>query len=68
MNFPMSIGDISLWFAFMAIILLVTSELVYSFTEYSGSIVIEKKRLRLVALALGIGFMITVVMRVFQPF
>jgi hypothetical protein len=64
----MSISDISLWFAFMAIILLITSELVYSFTEYSGSIVIEKKRLRLVALALGIGFMITVAIRVFQPF
>ena len=61
-------SDISLWLAFMAILLLITSELVYSYTEYSGSIAIEKKRLRLVALALGIGFMITVIMRIFQPF
>jgi|YelNatPaOPRAMG01_1025707.scaffolds.fasta_scaffold484627_1 VIT1/CCC1 family predicted Fe2+/Mn2+ transporter len=67
MNFPMSLSDISLWLAVMAIILLITSELI-SATEYSRSIVIEKKRLRLVALALGAGFMVTVIMRIFQPF
>ncbi|NWF87756.1 hypothetical protein HXY32_08130 [Candidatus Bathyarchaeota archaeon] len=68
MNFPLSISDISLWLAVMAIILLVTSELISSATEYSRNIVIEKNRLRLVALALGIEFMATVVMRIFQPF
>jgi|YelNatPaOPRAMG01_1025707.scaffolds.fasta_scaffold18656_2 hypothetical protein len=68
MNFPMSMSDISLWLAVMAIILLITSELISSATEYSRNIVIEKNRLRLVALALGIGFMATVVMRIFQPF
>ncbi|MGQ9538268.1 MAG: hypothetical protein ACUVTE_01585 [Candidatus Bathycorpusculaceae bacterium] len=68
MNFPMSLSDISLWLAVMAIILLITSELISSATEYSGNIVIERKRLRLVALAFGMGFMATVVMRVFQPF
>jgi hypothetical protein len=68
MNFPMSMSDISLWLAVMAIILLITSELLSSATEYSRNIVIEKKRLRLVALALGTGFMVTVIMRVFQPF
>jgi hypothetical protein len=67
MNFPLSVSDISLWLAFMAIILLITSELLSSSTGYSGNIVIEKKRLRLVALALGAGFMVTVIMRVFQP-
>ncbi|MCK4313980.1 hypothetical protein E3J49_00815 [Candidatus Bathyarchaeota archaeon] len=67
MNFPLSTSDISLWLAVTAIILLVTSELLSSSTGYSRNIVIEKKRLRLVALALGTGFMITVVMRVFQP-
>jgi hypothetical protein len=64
----MSISDISLWLAVMAIILLITSELISSATEYSRNIVIEKNRLRLIALALGIGFMATVVMRIFQPF
>lgn len=68
MNFPMSLSDISLWLAAMAIILLITSELISSATEYSRNIVIERKRLKLVALAFGIGFMATVVMRVFQPF
>jgi hypothetical protein len=67
MNFPLSMSDISLWLAAMAIILLVTSELLSSSTEYSGNIAIEKKHLRVAALALGVGFMITVVMRVFQP-
>ncbi len=68
MNFPLSISDVSLWLAVTAIILLITSELISSSTEYSRNIVIERKRLRLVALALGTGFMITVIMRVFQPF
>jgi VIT1/CCC1 family predicted Fe2+/Mn2+ transporter len=68
MGFPLSMSDISLWLAVMAIILLITSELLSSSTGYLGKIAIERKRLRLVALALGTGFMITVVMRVFQPF
>jgi hypothetical protein len=68
MNFPMSMSDISLWLAVMAIILLITSEMLSSATEHSGNVVIDKKRLRLVAIALGLGFMATVVMRVFRPF
>jgi len=68
MDFPLSTSEISLWLAVMAIILLVTSELISSSTGFSRNIVIEKKRVRLVALALGTGFMITVIMRVFQPF
>jgi len=68
MNFPLSMSDISLWLAFMAILLLITSELISSTTEHAGKVLIEKKRLRLVALALGVGFMITVVIRVFYPF
>ena len=68
MDFPLSPSDVSLWLAVMSIILLITSELISSSTEYSRNIVIERKRLRLVALALGTGFMITVIMRVFQPF
>jgi len=68
MNFPMSIADISLWLAVTAIILLITSEILSSATKYSGDVVIDKKRLRLVAIALGLGFMATVVIRVFQPF
>ncbi|MEM1540103.1 MAG: hypothetical protein QXJ07_01800 [Candidatus Bathyarchaeia archaeon] len=68
MNFPITMADISLWLAVMAIILLITSELVASASEYSGDVIIEKKRLRLVALALGMGFMATVIVRIFYPF
>jgi hypothetical protein len=64
MNFPLSLWDISLWLAVMAIILLITSELVSSYSQYLGGIVIEKDRLRLVALMLGASFMFTVILRV----
>ena len=67
MNFPLSMSDIGLWLAAMAIILLTTSELLSSSSTYSRNIAIDKKRLRLVALALGMGFMVTVIMRIFQP-
>jgi len=64
----MSLADISLWLAVMAIIMLITSEIISSTTQYAGNILIEKKRLRMVAIALGLGFMVTVIMRIFQPF
>jgi hypothetical protein len=67
MYFPLSLSDISLWLAITAIILLITSELLYSLPEYSTRIVIDKKLLRLVALGLGLGFLATVVIRIFQP-
>jgi hypothetical protein len=67
MKFPLSISDIGLWLAVTAIILLVTSELLSSSTGKLGNVAVEKKRLRIAALTLGLGFMATVVMRVFQP-
>jgi hypothetical protein len=66
-DFPLTIWDISLWIAVMAIILLVTSELLAPYSEYFGDFVIEKTRLRLVALGLGVAFMITVILRVIMP-
>jgi hypothetical protein len=68
MNFPLTLSDISLWLAVTAIILLITSELVTSSTTYFKNLTIERKRLRLTALALGTAFMATVIMRIFQPF
>jgi heme/copper-type cytochrome/quinol oxidase subunit 3 len=67
MTFPLSIFDFSLWLAITAIVLLITSELFLSSTTYFANIALNRKRLRLVALAMGAGFMITVVMRIFQP-
>ena len=64
MQFPLSISDISLWIAFVTIILLVTSELISPYSEYFGDFVIDKARLRLLALILGAAFMVTVLLRV----
>jgi hypothetical protein len=66
MRFPLSLLDIGLWLAIMAIILLMTSEALFSTADYSRNIIIEKKRLRLIALGLGISFIITVIIRVVQ--
>jgi len=66
MHFPLSLGDVSLWIAFTAIILLVTSELLAS-SETFGDFVIQKTRLRIVALVLGAAFMITVLLRIAIP-
>jgi len=68
MNFPLTIWDVSLWIAVMAIILLITSELLAPYSNYFGDFVMEKKRLRLAALVLGAAFMVTVLLRVVMPF
>jgi VIT1/CCC1 family predicted Fe2+/Mn2+ transporter len=67
MHFPLSTSDISLWLAVTAIITLITSELLTSSTGQIGNIALNKKRLRLAAIALGIGFMITVIIRIIHP-
>ena len=64
MIFPLSLYDISLWLAATAIILLITSELLYSLPEISARLIIDKAHLRLVALGCALGFMVTVVIRV----
>jgi hypothetical protein len=65
MNFPLSFWDISLWLAVTAIILLITSELI---SPYHGktSLLINKKRLRNVALIMSIMFLITVAIRIYE--
>jgi len=66
MELPLSISDIGLWLAAMAIILLITSELLSSSSTISRNITINRKLFRQVALTLGIGFMATVALRIFQ--
>jgi hypothetical protein len=65
MIFPLSFWDISLWLAVTAIILLTTSELV---SPYYGktNILINKKRLKNAALTIGILFLITVAIRIYE--
>ena len=63
MNFPLSFWDINLWLAVTAIILLITSELI---SPYYGktNLLINKKRLRNVALTVSTLFLITVAIRI----
>jgi len=67
MVFTLSLWDISLWIAVTAIILLVTSELLVSYSDRFGDFVIDKTRLRMAALVLGLAFMVTVLLRAFMP-
>jgi hypothetical protein len=56
----LSISDISLWLAITAVILLVTSELLYSLPDLNGRLTIDKNRFRVTALGCGVGFLVTV--------
>lgn len=63
MQFPLSFWDISLWLAFIAIILLVTTELV---SPYYGKtkLLINKKKLKNIALAISTLFLISAAIRI----
>jgi hypothetical protein len=63
MRFPLSFWDISLWLAITAIILLITSELI---SPYYGktNLLINKKKLRNVALTVSTLFLATVAIRI----
>jgi hypothetical protein len=63
MDFPLSIWDISLWLAITAIILLVTSELISPYYAKTN-LIINKKRLRNVALTVSTLFLITVAIKI----
>jgi hypothetical protein len=62
---PLSLWDLSLWTAVTAIILLVTSELLSPWYGRTG-IMIDKKRLRIVALVVALIFLATVAYRIYQ--
>jgi hypothetical protein len=65
MQFPLSFWDMSLWLAVIAIILLVTSEVI---SPYYGKtkIPINKQKLKNVALIVGILFLFTVTIRIYE--
>lgn len=64
MYFPLSLSDFSLWLAVMAVILLVTSELLNLMPDFASRVPLDKNMLRLIALGCGLGFAVTVVMRI----
>jgi len=61
MQLPLSFFDITLWLAITAIILLVTAELI---SLYYGklNLLIEKNRLRLISILVGIAFILSVIL------
>jgi hypothetical protein len=64
MNLPLSVSGLSLWLAVMTIILLITSELLYSSPGFSARVSVDKRLLRFLGIACGLGFLVTVAMHV----
>lgn len=64
MQLPLTFSDITLWLAITSIILLATSELI---SPYYGktSLLIEKGRLRYVALTTGIIFILAILVQIY---
>ena len=65
MSFPLNFWDISLWLAISAIILLITSEML---SPHYGkiNILINRNRLRNVALVVSILFLVMLAIRITQ--
>jgi uncharacterized membrane protein len=64
MKFPLSFEDLSLWLAVIAIILLVTTQLISPHGK--TSILLNKKRLRNVAFAVSTLFMIVMALQIYR--
>jgi len=65
MQIPLSFWDFGLWLAVVAIILLATAEIISSYYG-EGTIFVEKSRLEIAALILGLIFMFIVAIRVYE--
>jgi hypothetical protein len=65
MQFPLTFWDIGLWFAYMAIVLLITSEMVLPYLE-EQFLALDKKPLRISALVFGSLFMFFVLMQIYR--
>lgn len=65
MMFPLNFQDVSLFLAIIALILLIASELLL---PYYGkiNILINKKRLRNVAIMVSVFFLITVAIKIYE--
>jgi hypothetical protein len=64
---PFNLFDVTVWIAFMAVMLLITSELVYIYSPRFGGFAINKKRLRFAAIGMGLVFAGTVLLRMIMP-
>lgn len=64
MSFPLSFSDISLWLGVLTVILLVASELISAYSR-QVMIIVEKRRLRVIALVFSILFVLVVLVRIY---
>lgn len=60
MTFALSMSDVGMWLAFTTVILLITSELIYSFPALSGRLIVDRNRFRFAAFGCGVAFLLTV--------
>ena len=67
MGFPLSLSDFGLWLASTAVILLITTEILIPYLASLGNIIIERKRLRIIAAGFSLAFVFIVILRSFQP-
>lgn len=65
---PLSISDLGLWLAVIAIILLITSELLWSSPGFAARASIDRYFLRMAAIGCGLGFLVTVVLHIMGVF
>jgi hypothetical protein len=65
MQFPLSLSDVSLWLAFTAIILLITSAIISPYYGKTG-VPIDSRRLRIATLTVCLLFMFTVFIQIYQ--
>jgi hypothetical protein len=63
MNFPLTVADVSLWLAVIAIILIITSKLLYSLPNLASKIVLDKNLLRFLVIGCGLDLLFIVLLR-----
>ncbi len=63
MIFPLTLTEISILLAVIAIVILVTSVFLGVSQEYSSKMHIDKTRLRIVGIGCGIAFLVTIALR-----
>ncbi|MCW3997874.1 MAG: hypothetical protein NWF10_04820 [Candidatus Bathyarchaeota archaeon] len=65
MIFPVDLGELSVLYAVIALILLVTSELLSPY-HHRINLLVSRKRLRVVAIVFSVLFIVTVSLRIFN--
>jgi len=63
-QFPFDFWNISLWLAVTSIILLITAQLASAY-DGKATLIIDLKKLKTMALVIGVLFLVTVAMRIY---